>query len=122
MRGHISTGFCRCYVKRIFFEYVSNLYNQNLLPIQQIHITHLQQYDENNCVHHARIVRTSQREKPAETGAISCVQMCDSYSDGCLYSLALSAVWANTSGVILTVTNSNMLDVLNGAINVDKLW
>jgi len=32
-------------------------------PIQKIHLTHLQQYDENHCVYFARIGRHS-KEKP----------------------------------------------------------
>jgi len=42
------------------------LYNQNLLPIQKIHFTHLQQYDETHCVYLASIERHSEK-KPAET-------------------------------------------------------
>jgi len=44
----------------------ATLYNQNLLPIEKIHFTHLQQYDKNHCVYLARIGRHGE-EKLSET-------------------------------------------------------
>ena len=41
------------------------LYNQTLLPIQKIHFTHFQQYDENHRVYLARTGRQS-KKKPME--------------------------------------------------------
>jgi len=48
-----------------------NLYNQNLLPIQTIHFTHLQQYDENCCVYRARIGRHSKKPRKRDHNACS---------------------------------------------------
>jgi len=33
-----------------------------VLPIQKVHLTHLQQYDENHCVYLARIGRQEQKK------------------------------------------------------------
>jgi len=34
-----------------------------LLPIKEIHFTHLQQYDENHCVYLARVGRHSKKSR-----------------------------------------------------------
>jgi len=44
------------------------MYNPNLLPIQKIHFTHSQQYDENHCVYLARIGRHSEKKNSGNVG------------------------------------------------------
>jgi len=58
-------SYCCKYIKLIFWIcsrfWCFYFCNQNLLPIQKIHFTHLQQYEENHCVSLARIGRYSEK-------------------------------------------------------------